>query len=98
MMIFTTQNLSTTNLPTGPLYSFLTSQGAGAVLNRAEQIYEALSCGTWGWLGYVCVTILDNNSNSCYESFDIYNPAYVSTLQLIPVQVGSGVLYTPVAF
>ena len=98
MMILTTQNLSSINLPAGPLYSFLTSQGAGPVLNKAEQIFEALSCGTWGWMGYVCVTILDNNPNSCYESFDMYNNAYVSTLQLIPIQVGSGVLYTPVAF
>lgn len=96
LMIFTTQNLSSTNLPTGALYQFLTQQGAANVLNDLEQIYEALNCGSWGWMSYLCVAMLDN-SGSAYEFSNIYNPAMVNTFQLIPVQVGNQTLYTPVS-
>lgn len=93
ILILTTQNLSSMNLPAGSLYQTLMKEGAGPELQKLEQIYEALSCGTWGWMGYTLVSVLDNSVN--YEFSDIYQNAFVSTLQLIPVQVGTGVLYTP---
>ncbi|NOT50045.1 MAG: hypothetical protein HOP10_02065 [Chitinophagaceae bacterium] len=93
ILILTTQNLSSTNLPAGNFYQLLVKEGAGVQLQRLEQIYEALSCGTWGWMGYTLVAVLDNSTS--YESAEFYDNAFVTTLQLIPVQVGSGVLYTP---
>lgn len=93
ILILTTQNLSSVNLPAGALYQMLIKEGAGSQLNRLEQIYEALSCGTWGWMGYSLVSVLDNSAS--YESAEFYDNAFVTTLQFIPVQVGTGVLYTP---
>ncbi|MFN8288653.1 MAG: hypothetical protein U0U70_00210 [Chitinophagaceae bacterium] len=93
LMILTTQNLSSANLPAGSLYQMLMNEGAGAQLQRLEQIYESLSCGTWGWMGYSLVSVLDNSVS--YESSAFYDNAFVTTLQLIPIQVGTGVLYTP---
>jgi hypothetical protein len=74
----------------------LVSQGAGSELQRIEQIYAALNCGTWGNLGYTLVTVMDTTSGYDYSSY--YENAFVTTLQLIPVKVGAGVLYTPATF
>jgi hypothetical protein len=97
MLILSTMQVSSTNLPVGNLYSFLVNNGAGKELQRIEQIYAALNCGTWGNLGYVLVTILDNTPAGIdYSSY--YDQAFVATLELVPAQVGSGVLYTPVSY
>lgn len=93
ILILTTQNLTSTNLPAGNLYQMLMQQGAGAQLQRLEQIYAALNCGTWGWMGYALVAVLDNSTS--YEFAEFYDNAFVTTLQLIPIPVGTGVLYTP---
>jgi hypothetical protein len=86
-----------TNLPVGNFYNFLVANGAGKELQKVEQIYGALSCGTWGNMGYVLVTILDNTPVGI--DYSAYNEiAFVSTLQLVPIQAGPGVLYTPEAF
>jgi hypothetical protein len=94
MLILSTMQLSSINLPVGNLYQFLTSQGAGAGLQKIEQIYAALNCGTWGNLGYILVTVFDSSAGFDYSAYN--QDAFISTLQLIPVQVGSGLLYTPV--
>lgn len=96
MLVLSTMQLSSTNLPVGKFYQFLVSQGAGAELERVEQIYAALNCGTWGNLGYTLVTVFDSANG--YD-FSAYNQeAFISTLQLIPVQVGSSILYTPTTY
>jgi hypothetical protein len=96
MLILSTMQLSSTNLPVGNFYNFLVGQGAGAELQRIEQIYAALNCGTWGNLGYTLVTVFDNSAGYDYSTYN--QDAIVSTLQLIPLQVGTGVLYTPSAY
>ena len=93
MFFLSTMQLSSTNLPVGNFYNFLVSQGAGKELQRIEQIYAALNCGTWGNLGYVLVTTLDSTPGFDYSGY--IDNGFISTLQLIPIQVGSGVLYTP---
>lgn len=93
ILILTTQNLSTTHLPTGNFYNFLIQEGAGVALLRIEQIYQALSCGTWGWAGYTLVCVMDKST--CYDFSDVLGNATVNTLSLMPIQVGTGVLYTP---
>jgi hypothetical protein len=94
VLILTTQSLSTTNLPQGALYSFLTSEGAGTELKRIEQIYEALNCGTWGWVNYCFVGVLGNANTISFE-YSSYENTLLSTLYFFPVGFGSGVLYTP---
>lgn len=97
MLILSTMQVLSTNLPVGNLYNFLVSNGAGKELQRIEQIYAALNCGTWGNLGYVLVTVLDNTPVGIdYSGY--YDQAFVCTLELVPTQVGTGVLYTPVSY
>jgi hypothetical protein len=94
MLILSTMQLSSINLPVGNFYQFLVSQGAGAGLQRIEQIFAALNCGTWGNLGYILVTVMDTTSGYDYSSYN--QDAFIATLQLMPIPVGAGVLYTPV--
>jgi len=96
MLILSTMQLSSINLPVGNFYNFLVSQGAGKELRRIEQIYAALNCGTWGNLGYTLVTVLDGNPGVDYSAYN--QDAFISTLELVPVQVGSGIMYSPEAY
>jgi hypothetical protein len=96
ILILSTMQLSSINLPVGNFYQFLVNQGAGAGLQKIEQIYAALNCGTWGNLGYTLVTVMDTTAGIDYSAYN--QDAFISTLQLMPVQVGTGVLYTPVEF
>jgi hypothetical protein len=95
IMILTTQSLATSNLPQGAFYNFLVGEGAETLLNKAEQIYEALNCGTWGWLNYTYVCVIGDQSSSGYEFLDYYNSAVVNTLYFFPITVGNQTLYTP---
>lgn len=95
-LILNTQNLQSANLPQGDFYNFLISEGAGPQLNAAEQIYEALNCGTWGWMSYCYVAVLGDDANDGCEFFNYYQQAMVNTLTLTPITVGSQVYYTPV--
>jgi hypothetical protein len=94
MLILTTDRLQSNNLPTGPLYDLLTSLGANTELNRLEQIYNTLSCGTWGNFGYSLVAIMDGSVG--LESSNYQDALYVTTLQLIPVNIGTQTMYTPI--
>jgi len=93
MLILSTMQLSSINLPVGNFYNFLVSQGAGKELQRIEQIFAALNCGTWSNYGYILVTTLDSTPGFDFSGF--IDNAIISTLQLIPVQVGSQTYYTP---
>jgi hypothetical protein len=93
IFILTTQGLTSANLPAGKLYQFLIQEGAGVQLKKLEQVYAALNCGSWGWMGYALVSVFDTRGS--FEFAEYYQHAMLSTLQLVPVQIGSGVLYTP---
>lgn len=94
ILILTTMNTVTPQLPVGSLYTALIQLGAGAKLKSLEQIYAALNCGTWGKFTYTLVTVMDNTPGL---EFGDYSPGggMVSTLSLVPIQIGSNTLYTP---
>ncbi len=94
ILILTTQRIFSSNLPTGAFYKMLMSIGAGPELKRLEQIFAALNCGTWGSMGYTLVTIMDTTDGIEFSEISEY--AMVSTLELTPIQIGTGVMYTPV--
>jgi hypothetical protein len=93
ILILNTQRIYSNNLPAGNFYKMLMSVGAGSELMRLEQIFAALNCSNWGFMGYVLVTVMDTTDGFEFASYS--GPNMVSTLQLVPTQVGSGVLYTP---
>lgn len=96
ILVLSTMQLLCTNLPVGNFYNFLVSIGAGKELQRVEQIFGSLNCGTWANLGYVLVTVMDETQGYDYSSYD--QNAFLSTLELMPIQVGTGELYTPVDY
>ena len=51
--VVVTQALSTLHVPQGALYDFLKKYGAGRGLQRLEQVYMTLSCGTFSHVGYI---------------------------------------------
>jgi hypothetical protein len=95
VLILTTQYLTSANLPQGAFYDYLTQEGAGTQLNRAEQIYETLSCGTWGWFSYAYVAIMGDPTTNGFEFLDMYHNAMVSTLYFFPTDIGGKTIYTP---
>lgn len=98
IMILSSYNLSSANLPTGNFYNLLVAEGAGAKLKTLEQIYAAFNCGSWGRMGYVLVTVLDNTPSGSFEfKNDSYNDQLMaSTLELYPIKIGNQTLYTPI--
>lgn len=96
ILILTTQNLYSSNLPQGNLYKFLLNEGAGPQLKRAEQIYEALNCGSWGWFCYTYVAILCDESTDGFELLDIHHSS-IMTLSLMPFSIGGKTYYSPVS-
>ena len=90
-------NLYTNNMPQGPLYDFLISEGAGVGLMKGEQMFEALNCSNWSRFGYSLVAILGNDSGRAFEEFRYIGTANVQTLLLNPIDVNGQTIYTPVS-
>jgi hypothetical protein len=95
LIILTTQLLNTANLPTGKFYDYLISEGAGRELRRAEQIFAALNCANWAWFAYTYVAIMGDDTTSGFENFSFSNST-ITTLTLMPFNVGNQIYYTPV--
>lgn len=98
LLIFTTWRATTDNLPQGSLNNYLRNVGAGPDLGNLQQMYSALNNSTWSQFGYTLVTTMDYGSPG-YE-FSNYQAAatgMVNCLTLMPVPVGSGVLWTPIS-
>lgn len=95
IMILTTQNLGSNNLPTGPFYDFLISEGAGVQLKRAEQIYEAFGCASFGNVAYTLVSILGDDGGPAFEGSNFVDHAYFTTLELVAVDIAGKTIYTP---
>lgn len=93
MLILTSQGLVTANIPAGNFYSFLQQLGSGPALQSIEQLFAALNCGYWVNLTYSMISVFD--SSDAIEFSEYGGTTFVYTLQLVPVQVGTGVLYTP---
>ncbi len=95
IMILSTVRLHSDNLPQSAFHAFLVSEGAGRQLNRAEQIFEAFNCGTWGVMSYALVAVLGADSTG-YEFFNLMDPVLISTLQFEAITINGKTTYTPV--
>ena len=95
ILVLATQQLSSPNLPTGDLYKYLLSEGAGPELKQLEQIFAAFNCGTWGMMAYAYVAIMGDDSTSGFEASAVSDNAAFLVLQLIPVTVNGQTLYSP---
>jgi len=96
-MIFSTYQMYMGQFPTGDLYNFLISEGAGVQLKRAEQIYANLNCSSITQAAYTLVAVLGDDGGAAFEGLKlaIDGPGLVTTLQLIPIDIGGKPLYTP---
>jgi hypothetical protein len=100
MLVVATYALGSDNLPQGPLYEFLIDNGANRQLRQLEQIYSALSCGTFGSMAYALVGVLGPGASALpgIESSSIVqaeNPGTVLTCTLIGTEINGKVIYSP---
>lgn len=101
MLLFVGLSMRTDRLPQGALYAFLIDNGAGAQLNRLEEIERVYGCGVFGAAAYILVGILGPGQPSTKgiegAAIDYAFPTgVVLTLGLLGTQVGSQTIYTPV--
>lgn len=95
ILVLTTRQLNSANIPVGAFYDYLIEEGAGIGLKTIEQIYGSLNCGTWATFGYTFVAIMGDPTTNGFEFYNYLNNAFVSTLLLVPFKVDDGVHYTP---
>lgn len=95
LLILTSLGLQSNNLPQQALYDMLKSAGAGARLDRAEQVFAALGTGTIGWMSYILASTLEDQQGGGFEelSFDYTS---IMTFQLLPITVNGKTIYTPI--
>ena len=95
--IFTTNALSSANLPTGALYDWLISEGAGTCLKSLEQLYAGLNCGNWGAFSYALVGVFgSSDEGGAIEGMAVQQNALLMTLEYQPVTVAGNTFYTPI--
>nr|WP_321237089.1 hypothetical protein [uncultured Psychroserpens sp.] len=94
--VLTTQMLGTPNLPTGPLYQWLRTEGAGKELTRIEQAAEALNCGSWSSVSYTIVDVFGPKDASTFEFSELVALRQIITLELMPIDIGGTTYYSPV--
>jgi len=98
ILVVATLSIGLNNQPQGPLFAFLDVNGAGRQLRRVEQLAVQFNCGSLGTYGYALVGVLGNANIPGFEASQVAGPQLgpILTVQLMPVQTPSGVLYTPV--
>jgi hypothetical protein len=96
LLVVATVSLGTLRVPQGALYQYLVANGAGAALQRLEQISGQLNCGEIGSVAYCLVDILGETSSLGFEagSYDGIGP--VMTLQLMPIDISGTTYWTPI--
>ena len=99
ILVVATLSIGLNNQPQGALFAFLDVNGAGAQLRRIEQLAVQFNCGSLGTYGYALVSVLGNSDIPGFEASQVAGPQTgpILTVQLMPIQTPSGVMYTPVA-
>lgn len=94
ILVFSTMYMNTLHVPQGELFDFLTVNGAGYELQRLEQVFLQLNCGTYGRMAYSLVDLLGFPGRGIEEG-SILNST-VSTLSLLGQDIDGKMLYTPI--
>lgn len=94
ILVFSTMFMSTLDVPQGELYDFLMVNGAGGKLQRLEQIFLQLNCGTYGHMAYSLVDLMGFPGSGIEEGS--FRGSTVSTLSLLGQEVDGHMLYTPI--
>ena len=97
ILILTSCRLDLTKIPTDALVDFLKTEGSGIALEKATQISDAFS-GNWPeHCAYTLVAVLGDEGSRAYEGFEVFGPAMVSTLELVPITIEGKTYYTPIS-
>ncbi|HYY55790.1 MAG TPA: hypothetical protein VE842_00590 [Pyrinomonadaceae bacterium] len=88
-----TQALSTLHVPQGALYDFLKKYGAGREMQRLEQVYTSLNCGTFGHVSYILTGQGDPRNNPNFPPPPTYEIGSIDdipvlTMSLMPLASG----------
>ncbi len=83
------------HLPTGPLYQFLISIGAGKQLRRLEQIVAQSGSNLLDGAAYNLAATLLENDEPGFEVLDM-NSDPIMTFEFMPVDINGKTIYAPV--
>lgn len=99
ILVVATLGVGLNNQPQGALFDFLDVNGAGRQLRHVDQMARQFGCGSLGTFGYALVSVLGNLDQPGFELSQITNPGTgpFLTVQLMPINVGGQVYFTPVA-
>lgn len=95
ILLVATWALQMNNVPTGDLYTFLKNTGAGAEMDRLDQIYEQLGTGDFVSVSYALAATLSDQDSPGIEAAALFN-GLVLTARFMPIEVNGVVTYTPV--
>ena len=83
------------NIPQGSLYTFLNNIGAGAQLNRGEEMIEQLGTGSIRYFSYILAATMDTTDAGGFEIFSYTHPM-ILTMYFLPITVNDSTIYAPV--
>lgn len=95
LLVLSSMSLRTDQVPQAAFYDFLKSAGAGALLDRAEQISKQLSTVPIGYVSYVLAATMNPADAKGFEEFSFTNRT-VMTFVLMPITINGQTTYTPV--
>ena len=97
LLIVSTMGTTTPNLPQKGLRDLLSMHGGEDQLNRIEQVYDQLGCGSFGTFGFSSVGILGEQAGGYATSTYGSAEGQLLTLTLRPSEIDGKVIYTPIA-
>ncbi len=97
LLVFVGMVLSFDQVPQGALFTALKAAGAGALLDKAEQINTTLGTGHFTYFSYILVASAESDDVPGFEEFTYTAGNTVLTLQLMPITINGTTTYTPIA-
>jgi hypothetical protein len=97
LLVFTSMVASFDQVPQGALFTALKTAGAGALLDKAEQMNTTLGTGHFTYFSYILVATADADGLPGFEEFTYTAGNVALTVQLMPITVDGKTTYTPIA-
>lgn len=95
-LLLATLDLKSDNLPHGEFYNFLRGVGSGSKLEKMEQVYEQISCGSHGNVNYSLVATTTTNDPRGFEEMSFFHET-LQTVVFIPLEYDGKTIYSPTA-
>lgn len=95
LLVLTSMGLRTDHVPQKKFYDLLKSAGAGALLDRAEQISKQLGTAPIGFVSYILAATMNPADAKGFEEFS-FTDRTIMTFALMPITINGQTTYTPI--